>query len=409
VRALSALAGIGRREASLENPSTAITGQRLLSEVTDPGTLWSTTSGQPTKIGAAYRCVQIIAQSVAGCPVQVRRRSDKQVIDVPALSSERGGTTPFEMWETTVAHIALQGNAFLRKMRTRDGRVLALLPIHPARVEVKVVDATEIGVPFAKLFVIDGRISDPLTERDVMHIPGLSLDGIMGISVISHLRQTFDLAASAERMANKFYDQGMLLSGFLSTPSDLNQEKAGILKDRWRAKLTGIDSAYDVAVLDKGAKFEKLSMSPSDAQFLETRKFSTTEIARLFGIPGWMINDQEKSTSWGTGMEQQWRTFVQITLQGYMQRIEQRLVRELADPATDQVKFKVEGLLRGDSVGRAAFYSSAITNGWMVPNEVRGLEDLEPVDWGNEPYLPHNTSAEAQTTPDPSGGSDAAA
>jgi len=400
---------MSRREASLENPSTAITGQRLLSEVTDPGTLWSATTGQPTKIGAAYRCVQIIAQSVAGCPVQVRRKSDKTVIDVPALSSERGGTTPFEMWETTVAHIVLQGNAFLRKMRTRDGRVLALQPIHPSRVTVKVVDATEVGVPFAKLFVIDGRINDPLTEHDVMHIPGISLDGVMGISVITHLRQTFSLASSAERMANKFYDQGMLLSGFLSTAEDLSQEKASILKDRWRAKLTGIDSAYDVAVLDKGAKFEKLSMSPSDAQFLETRKFSTTEIARLFGIPGWMINDQEKSTSWGTGMEQQWRTFVQITLQGYMQRIEQRVARELCDPRTDQVKFKVEGLLRGDSAGRAAFYSSAIVNGWMVPNEVRALEDLQPVEWGDEPYLPHNTSADAQSTTDPSGGDDAEA
>jgi len=398
---------MSRREASLENPSTAITGQRLLSEVTDPGTLWSATTGQPTKIGAAYRCVQIIAQSVAGCPVQVRRRSDKAVLDVPALTSARGGTTPYEMWETTVAHIALQGNAYLRKMRTRDGRVLALQPIHPSRVTVQVVDATEVGVPFAKLFVVDGCVFDPLTERDVLHIPGLSLDGVMGISVISHLRQTFSLAASAERMANKFYDQGMLLSGFLSTAEDLSQEKASILKDRWRAKLTGIDSAYDVAVLDKGAKFEKLSMSPSDAQFLETRKFSTTEIARLFGIPGWMINDQEKSTSWGTGMEQQWRTFVQLTLQPYMQRIEQRLVRELCDPETDQVKFKVEGLLRGDSAGRAAFYASGITNGWLVPNEPRGWEDLEPVPWGDEPYLPHNTSAEAQSTTDPPGGDDA--
>lgn len=397
MRALSALAGIGRRQASLENPNTPLSGGRLLSEVSDAGTLWSATTGQPTRIGAAFRCVQIISQTVAGIPIQVRRRDSKDPIDLPALTSERAGPTPFETWETVVAHIALQGNAYLRKMRTRDGRVLALLPIHPTRVDIEVVDATDAGVPFAKLFIIDGRRFDPLTERDILHIPGISLDGVKGISVISHLRQTFDLAASAERMANKFYDQGMLLSGFLSTSEDLSPEKAGILKDRWRAKLTGIDSAYDVAVLDKGAKFEKLSMSPSDAQFLETRKFSTTEIARLFGVPGWMINDQEKSTSWGTGMEQQWRTFVQLTLQPYMQRIEQRLVRELADPTTDQVKFKVEGLLRGDSAGRAAFYGSGIVNGWMVPNEVRALEDLSPVPWGDEPYLPHNTSADAQS------------
>ncbi|MFB9378589.1 phage portal protein [Kineococcus gynurae] len=403
MRALSALAGLGspgRREASLENPNVPITGGRLLSEVSDPAELWSDGGGGDrtvTRVGAALRCVQIIAGTIAGCPINVTRRADRSSVDVPWLRATTPGTTPFEMMETAVAHVALRGNAFLRKLRSRDGRIQGLLPIHPTRVRVEVVDATEIGRPFAKLFVVDGKI--PLTEYDVMHVPGLSLDGVTGISIIENVRRTFQLAESAERMATRFYERGMLLSGFLSTEQDLDATKADILKERWRAKLSGIDSAYDVAVLDKGTKFQQLSLSPADAQFLETRKFQTTEIARMFGLPGWVLNDQEKSTSWGSGMEQQFTSMVILTFKAYMQRFEQRLTAECLNPIAEKAEFKVEGLLRGDSKARAAFYSSGITNGWMVPNEARELEDMPPVSWGDEPYRPFNEPAGGSSDP----------
>jgi len=407
VRALSALAGLAARGLSLEDPSQPLTGGRLLSELDDPTQLWSggDRAVDPMRIGAALRCVQILSSGVAGCPLQVRDRATSARVVIPALAKRRAGITPFEMWETVVAHIALWGNAFLRKIYTRDGRLIDLQPIHPARVTIYIEDGTEVGLTYVKKFVIDGRHEDPLTEHDVMHIPNLSLDGVQGLSVIGNMRRTFGLATEAEKLAARLYEKGFLTSGFITTADALDNEKATILKDRWRAKLAGTDNAYEVAILDKGAKWEQLTMNPVDAQFLETRKFQTTEIARIFGVPGWIINDQEKSTAWGSGMEQQFIAFVVITLKPYFNRIEQRVAREVIDPETQKAEFKVEGLLRGDSKARAAFYASGIQHGWMVPNEPRELEDLPPVPWGDEPYRPYNEPANA-TTGTSTGGDD---
>lgn len=394
------------RSNPLENPAVPITGARLLSQIGNPTELWGENAAKdgPLGVGTALRCVQIIAAAVAGCPLRTFEPETRNVARIPALTSERTGMTPFERHETTISHLALWGNAYWRKVRSRDGRLVEVVPIHPNRVVIEVVDGSSVGLPYVKRFTVDGKVH--LTEYDVMHIPGLSLDGVKGVSIIERQRRVFELANNAEAMADKLYRQGMLLSGFLSTEQPLEQDQATILKDRWRAKLAGIDNAYEVAVLDRGTKFQQLSMSPADAQFLETRKFSTTEIARLFGLPGWMVNDQEKSTSWGSGMEQQFTAFVILTLKPYMQRLEQRITREILDPTSEKAEFKVEGLLRGDSKARAAFYASGIQHGWLVPNEPRALEDMPAVPWGDEPYLPFNKSAADQADDDAQEGDD---
>jgi HK97 family phage portal protein len=391
-RALAALA----RRSSLENPAVPLTGGRLLSSISDPGELWhgETALQGPTAVGAALRCVQLIADGVAGCPLRTFNPTTREVVDIPALSSARVGMTPYERHEITVAHQALWGNAYWRKHFTPDGRLAELTPIHPARVQVEIVegaDAAAVGMPWVKKFTVDDRYD--FTERDILHLPGFSLDGVQGVSIVERQRRLFRLAEHGEDMADRFYRDGMLAQGFLSSEQNISQDKAEILKDRWKAKFTGIDAAFDIPVLDHGVKFQALTMKPSDAEWLETRKFSVTEIARLFGVPGWMINDQEKSTSWGTGLEQQQTAFVMLTLKPYMQRIEQRITREVLDPRTEKAEFKVEGLLRGDTQARAAFYNAGITGGWMVPNEPRALEDLPPVPWGDRPYLPNNTPA----------------
>lgn len=392
MKALRALAGLATR--SLENPRAPITGASIMGA----GDLWSggASAGDPMRIGAGLRCVQILSSGVAGCPLNVTHRNSHAEVSIPALEQrvDGGVTTPFEMWETVVGHLATRGNAYIRKIRSKDGRLVALMPIHPDRVTVKVADGSLVGIPWVKKFEVDGgRVG--LTTNEVMHVPGLSMDGIVGISIIENLRRTFGLAEQAEQVAAKMYEDGLLTQGFLHTDQEVDQEKADILRARWRAK-TGVDNAHDILILDKGAKFERLTLSPADAQFLETRKFSTSEIARIFGLPGWIINDQEKSTSWGAGMEQQFIAFVMLSLKPYFHRIEQRVTREICDPKTEKAEFKVEGLLRGDSKSRAAFYASGIQHGWMVPNEPRELEDLPPVEWGNEPYRPYNESAAAQ-------------
>ncbi|MGN8245244.1 phage portal protein [Cellulomonas soli] len=409
MKALDALAGLMARSA--EDPSQPIGGERLLSQIESPHELWGNHGGggNPMQVGAAYRCIQILASTTAGIPLKVRNRETRNDVHIPALAMERVGTTPFEMWETVVSHIATRGNAYVRKVHARDGRLVELMPIAPTRVEVEILDgddAAAVGMPFVKRFKIDGGALS-LTERDIMHIPWLSLDGVKGVSPVTLLRKTFERAHRAEDLASRLYDHGLFLSGFLATEDSLTDEQAMILRRRWNARFSGLDHAGDVGVLDNGAKFQQVSMSPADAQFLETRKFNTTDIARIYGLPGWMINDQEKSTSWGTGMEQQFIAFVVLSLQPYFQRIEQRVTREICDPRTESAKFKAEGLLRGDSKARAAFYQAGITGGWMVPNEPRDFEDMPPVPWGDKPYRPFNASAGAQASDDTTtGGND---
>lgn len=396
MKALTALAGMVRRS-SLENPSTPLTGAMLSSASTAWPFESKSAGADPLRIAAALRCVQVLASSVAGCPLRVTNRATHEEVHIPALAMYRAGSTPFEVWETVVAHLALRGNAYLRKVRTADGRIVDLVPIVPTRVQTKVADdddAAAAGLPWVKKFEIDGGAAS-FTSHDILHIPGFSWGGVTGVSVVENLRRTWELATAAEQVAAELYDHGLMQAGYLQAPPEVTvtPEQNDILKARWRAKAGGIDSAHDVLILDHGVTFKTMPLSPEDAQFLETRKFSTSEIARIFGVPGWIVNDQEKSTSWGTGMEQQFIAFVIVSLKPYFQRIEQRVARELCDARAEKVEFKIEGLLRGDSKARAAFYASGIQHGWMVPNEPRELEDMPPVPWGDEPYRPYNEPA----------------
>lgn len=413
MRALDALAAFSRRGTYLDNPSEPLTGANISSALATAGDLWGDAAGKvdPMQIGAVFRSVQILGDVVAGCPLKVYTDSGdpkegRREVKLPVLTMERQGTTPFELWQQVVAHLALWGNAYLRKIYSR-GRLVELVPIHPARVHVDTDDeeaARELGMPYVKRFVVDNRVDDPLTEREILHIPGLVIDGVKGLSVIGAARRTFELAANAEIVAGKMYASGMMSSGVVSLPAPPNDareraahrkmtdEDALILKRRWQALSAGMQNASDVIVLTDGATYEQLTMSPADAQFLETRKFSVTEIARLFGLPGWVLNDQEKSTSWGTGMETMFTTMVKITLGGYFKRIEQRVTREICDPSRETAEFLLDALLRGDSKARAESYKAGIQFGYYTPNDVRSWENMPPVEWGDEPYRPYTDS-----------------
>lgn len=383
---------------SVENPGRPLTDSSL-SELLGSGPSATGVSVSPEgamRIGAALRGVQIISGAVGGLPLHSYRRSDRTpFLGTSALDADEP-YTPFELWETTVAHMVTRGFAALFKVRDRHGNVLRLVPVHPRRVQIHVQDLNAVD-GWDLVFTIDGK--GPFTRYEILYIPALSLDGVHGIGPIAYCRETFNLAVANEETAAKLFGQGMLQRGFLTTDSDIDNDKADRLRARWSAKMGGIDNAHDVAILDNGAKFQQLTLDPADAQFLESRKFQVTEIARLLGLPGWMLNDQEKSTSWGTGMEQQFSTFVMLTLKPYLQRIEQRVSRELLPPSA-YAEFSVEGLLRGDSRARAAFYNAGITGGWLTPNDVRDKENLQPVAWGDEPYRPYNEPAKAAGGPD---------
>lgn len=392
---------------SIENPATPITAASAaeLFGASPTAAGVAVTEKSALSIIAFFRGVQIIAQAVAGAPLHAYMRADNSRTDLPTCLrfEEPSPYTSFEFWETFAAHQVTWGKGLAFKHRNRAGEVVAFTGIHPSRVKIDVVKgerARLLGVPHFLTFTIDG--TDVFTSHDILHIPGLSLDGVTGVSPIQAVRESLGTTLSAERAAASFLGKGLMLSGALETDAALEQEQADALKRRWNALYGGASRAGDVAILDRGAKFRSLTMPLADAQFLETRKHQTTEVARLLGLPGWMLNDQEKSTSWGTGMEQQFTAWVILGLRPYLQRFEQRLTRELM-PKGQKAEFSVEGLLRGDAKTRAAFYASGIVNGWLVPNEARVKENLPPVEWGDVPYRPHTTSGTdplADPTPD---------
>lgn len=367
---------------------------------------------------AVWRAVTLLAGSIAGLPIHAYRQEGEARVraggasqSTRVLSDPHPDLTVFEWLELLVCHLALWGNAYLLIKRDGLGRALYLLPIHPSQVQVGRRSSDQ-----AKRYAITGPLPDGskgrvLGDLDVLHIPGFGYDGVCGVSPIRAARQGVALALAAEEFGGKLFGSGSLATGILQTEQRLTQGQADRLSDRWNDKRTGLGSAHGTIVLDKGVKFTQLTIPPEDAQFLESRSFQVSEIARMFGIPPHMLSDTEKSTSWGTGIEQQTIGFVTYTLRPWLARIEQRLTR-LLRPDTVYVRFSLEGLLRGDSGQRAAFYKSMWDLGALSTNEIRAYEDLGPVDGGNTRYRPLNmgelgTADDPDDQTDPSGGPDA--
>jgi HK97 family phage portal protein len=380
--------------ATLESPLVPMTGANIVDlfmggdHRSSAGV--SVTEIKALGIPAVWRAVQLIASTTASLPFHPYRATDTggRVLvrtgqAASLLDKPHPDMTPFELWEQTLCHVALWGNAYLRILRNQLNQIRELWLIHPSR--VRVGRSSETG---AKLYSIDGS-SDALTDREILHIPGFGYDGVCGVSPIRAARQGLGLALAAEEYGAKFFGSGSLATGILQTEQRLTQPQADALHARWKAKRAGLNSAHEVIVLDSGAKFEQLSIPPEDAQFLQTRSFQVAEIARMFGIPPHMLQDTDKSTSWGTGIEQQSIGFVVYTLRPWLSRVEQR-VTQILRPEPVYARFSVEGLLRGDSKTRAEFYRRMWEIGVYSTNEIRALEDLPPVDGGDARHRPLN-------------------
>jgi HK97 family phage portal protein len=382
------------RAATLESPLVPMTGSNIVDlfmggdHRTSAGV--AVTEIKSLGIPAVWRAVQLIASTSASLPLHPYRATDfggRALVPTGQaarlLDDPHPDLTPFELWELAFCHVALWGNAYLRILRNDLGQIRELWPIHPSR--VKAGRSSETGV---KLYSVDGS-SDALTDREILHIPGFGYDGVCGVSPIRAARMGLGLALAAEEYGAKFFGSGSLATGILQTEQRLTQPQADALHARWKAKRSGLQSAHEVIVLDSGAKFEQLSIPPEDAQFLETRSFQVAEIARMFGIPPHMLQDTDKSTSWGTGIEQQSIGFVVYTLRPWLLRFEQRITKILK-PEPVFARFSVEGLLRGDSKARADFYRRMWEIGAYSTNEIRALEDLAPVDGGDARHRPLN-------------------
>lgn len=348
------------------------------------------------QVAAVWRAVNLIAGTSSSLPLKTYRDGTRERV-ASVVDDPHPELTPFELFETLWFSLLLWGNSYHQKIRNRDGRVVELWPLPSSQMQVGRVTPSA-SFPGGKLFkLVDGDgETHVLSSRDVFHVPGPGYDGITGVSPIRMASQGLGLALAAEEYGARLFGSGSMMAGILQTEQRLDEEQAKSIKARWQANVGGLRKSHEIAVLGSGAKFQPVTMPNTDAQFLESRKFQISEIARWFGIPPHLLFDVEKSTSWGTGIESQSIGFVVYTLRPWLTRIEQRVTKELTGPGT-YTEFTVEGLLRGDSAARAAFYRTMVEIRAMNPNEVRGRENMEPYDGGNVFANPNITTDEIVT------------
>ncbi|SDK30556.1 phage portal protein, HK97 family [Lentzea albidocapillata subsp. violacea] len=388
--------------ASPENPAVPLTSASLVEWLggarTDAGVQVSERSA--LHMPAVWRAVTLISFVSASLPLRIyqdeitRKRVKNKLLRDPHPEMTRS-----ELWRHSYGSRCLWGNSYTQKVRNRAGQVVELWPITPDRVQVGKVPSTT-DLPSGKIFSVvdDWGVMHPMTSREILHIPGFGYDGVTGISPIRMAAQCIGLSVAAEKAGAKFFGQGAMLSGILQTEQRLDPDQAKQLKEQWRAKVSGVNNAYDVAVLDSDAKFQSLTMPYRDAQFLESRVFQIYEIARMFGVPPFLLMESSKSTSWGTGLEQQALGFVQFDLTPvWLTPTEERITKELLF-GDEYGEYAVEGLLRGDSQARAEFYRVMREVGAYSANDIRHKENEPPVE-GGDTYLQPLNMAPLGSTP----------
>lgn len=353
------------------------------------------TSGKPVnertamQTTAVYSCVRILAEAVASLPLHIYQYTDKgkeRVADhplYPILHDEPNEEmTSFVFRETLMSHLLIWGNAYAQIIRDGAGRVLGLYPLLPNKMQVDRADNGDIIYIYSRdseenpNFSTYGQIY--LRQQDVLHIPGLGFDGLMGYSPIAMAKNAVGMTQACEEYGASFFANGANPGGVLEHPGVLKDP--GKVRESWNAVYRGTNNAHKIAVLEEGMKYQQIGIPPEEAQFLETRKFQINEIARLYRIPPHMVGDLEKSSF--SNIEQQSLEFVKYTLNPWVIRWEQSLQKALLLPEEKKeyfIKLNVDGLLRGDYQSRMTGYATARQNGWMSANDIRELEDLNPI------------------------------
>ena len=354
---------------------------------------------------AVYCCVRILSEAIAGLPLQFYKYTDDgskvKAVDHPLYfllhDEPNPEMTSFVFRETLMTHLLLWGNAYAQIIRNGKGEVTALYPLMPDRMKV---DRDEHGQLYYEYTVYDG--DDPagrsktnqsfkivrLTPHDVLHIPGLGFDGLVGYSPIAMARNAIGLAMATEEYGSAFFKNGAAPSAILEHPGTLKNPER--VRESWNATFGGSNNSGKIAVLEEGMKYTPISMAPNEAQFLETRKFQIDEIARIFRIPPHMIGDLERATF--SNIENQSLEFVKYTLDPWVIRWEQGLKRALLTREEKKSYFftlNVGGLMRGDYKSRMEGYAIGVNNGFMSPNDIRSLENMDkiPEELGGDLYM----------------------
>jgi HK97 family phage portal protein/HK97 family phage prohead protease len=340
-------------------------------------------------VSTFFACLRLIASTIGALPLPVFRQGADGVAREARDSglwkvlhdSPNADQSPVDYWEFVVVSLLMRGNHFARKL-IEGGRLIGLEAVRPDIVSVRRSD----GGALRYRWTWDGQSYD-LDEAEVFHIRGFGGGPLGGLSVVSYARESLGIAIAADRAAGSMFANGARPSGALTFQEFLKAEQREIARGDLTEQFVGADNAGKPMILEGGTTWTQISMKADDAQLLESRGWSVEEICRWFGVPPFMIGHNEKTTSWGTGIEQMLLGFQKFTLNPHLRRIEQAIRKQLLTPAERAqgmfAEFNLEGLLRGDSAGRARFYETMTRAGVMTRNECRAKENLPPVDGGD--------------------------
>lgn len=381
-----------------DKPANSLTGSSYVPWLGGSTSGKLVTERSAMQMTAVYACVRILSEAIAGLPLFVYQYRDnggkEKALHHPLFrllhDEPNPEMTSFIFRETLMAHMLLWGNAYAQIIRNRKGEVTGLYPLMPNRMKVDRDANGKLYYEYQKLSddgaeIKDGKVT--LQPRDVLHIPALGFDGLVGYSPIAMAKNAIGLSIAAEEYGAKFFADGGTPKGILKVPNLIkNRDK---VREDWQKGFYS-SGGGNVAILEVGADYKAISINPQEAQFLETRKFQIDEIARIFRVPPHMVGDLEKSSF--SNIEQQSLEFVKYTLDPWVCRWEQAMCRTLL---TDKekpdmfIKFNIDGLLRGDYQSRMNGYAVARQNGWMSANDIRELENMDriPADQGGDDYL----------------------
>ena len=348
------------------------------------------------RVSAVYACVRILAESIAALPLHVYEYKDggkERAVNHPLYFRLHDAPNPemtsFIFRELMMTHLLLHGNCYAYIQRDFGGSVVALHPLEPNRMTVERDDSGQIVYRYLTSAGENEQIKKSTTvtyqRDDILHVPALGFNGLIGFSPIAMARNAIGVAIATEEFGAKFFENGARPSGILKVPHVLKDPSK--LSESWQKAYGGTGNTGKVAVLEEGVTYESISIPPNDAQFLDTRKFQLNEIARIFRVPPHMIADLERATF--SNVEHLSLEFVKFSLNPWVIRWEQSLNKALMTPNERGkifVKFNVDGLMRGDYQSRMAGYATARQNGWLSANDIREMEDLNPIseeDGGN--------------------------
>jgi HK97 family phage portal protein len=388
---------IARVKAAMIRAVTSSTG--TLVSLTD-GSFFSRFFGSPSASGAivstdsalrvatVWRCVNLIASAIATLPINVyqdnaagggRVVAKDHPLQFLLHSEPNNEQTAVEFFEFVMLSLLLAGNAYVWKQWNSgvggSRRILNLIPLVPLRVSVSRQKDDSLQYSYVDF---NGNVYNGLTKNDILHIKGPSLDGMMGLSPLSYAREVIGTSIAANTAGATVFKNGLKASGVLQSDQILTPKQ----REDLRTNMQTFGDAGGVITLEAGFKYQQITMSPADAQLLESQKFNVEEICRWFGVPPHMVGSTSNSTSWGTGLEQQTLGFLTYCLRPWLARIEDAIKRSCFTDAEKAkgyyAEFSVEGLLRTDSAARAAYYSTLTQNGIYTRDEVRRLENMPP-------------------------------